>query len=163
MTPELIRSQRTKVTDIGHVEVIVSKKLIGISLDPNAEESNIRVFQEGIEGTGNVRRVDNLEDEAGVTHAELEGGYGVLRVRPSVGSPLNVQAHHESMTTAGVSGEPRGDFGGVGCDQGVDVVGFESDVVQVVGVVAEVVVHHVYSRHGVGTVAHPNRHTVSVY
>jgi len=129
VTPKLIRCQRTKVTHIGHVEVIVLKKLVGVSAYSNAEESNIRISEEGNERVGNVMRVNNLEDEAGVTHAELEGGYGVLRVGPSVGPPLNVQAHHEAPATVGVSGEPRGDMGGMGGDEGVDGVGLESDVV----------------------------------
>ena len=78
---------------------------------------------------GNVRRMDNLEDESSVTHAELEGGYGVLRVGLSVRPPLNVQAHHEVLATAGVAGEPPLDLEGVVGDEGVDVVIFESDVV----------------------------------
>jgi len=44
--------QPAKVTDIGHVKVIVLKKLLGISLNPNAEESNIRIFEGGNHGRG---------------------------------------------------------------------------------------------------------------
>jgi len=129
VTPKLNLSQRTKVTHVRHVEAIVSKKLLGVSAYPNAQESDVRILEEGTERVGEIRSVNNLEDEAGVTHAELEGGYRVLRVGLSYGPPLNVQAHHEALATAGVVGKPPIDFGGVVGDEGMDVVGFESDVV----------------------------------
>ena len=116
--------------------------------------------------------MDDLEDEAAVTGAELEGGDGVgLRVGLIIGPPLDIQAHHEVVAAADavVVGEPRGDSGGVGGEEGVDycvvVAALEGDFVEVVvvGVEGEVVVHHAHRDHWVHSVLDPKRHAIFFY
>lgn len=72
----------------------------------------------------------DLEDEAVLAEAELKCGDGVLHVALRVGPPLDVQAHHEpSLMAADVVGYPGVDKGGIGCEEGVDGVGVESNIV----------------------------------
>ena len=98
---------------------------------------------------GDVGGVEDLEDEAAEADAELEGCHGVLGVGVGVGAPFDVEADYEvvARTVAAVMtvlaedvGDPVVDLGGGGGEKGVDGVGVEGDVVEVVGVVWEVVV-----------------------
>ena len=63
--------------------------------------------EEGDEGAWDGGRVEDLEDEAAVVHAEVEGGHGVVHVGQGVGPPLRDEAHDEARRVAGgVGGEP---------------------------------------------------------
>ncbi|QCE12074.1 hypothetical protein DEO72_LG10g3314 [Vigna unguiculata] len=76
MAPE---TQSTKVTHFPHEETIVMKKHMGVKVYRNANEQNPRILQEVNQQGGNIQRVDDMEDEIGVTHTELEGDYEVMR------------------------------------------------------------------------------------
>ena len=82
--------------------------------------------------------VDELEDEAASTHAELESGNWVFDVAVESGSPLNVEADDEAVETAAVDavdvGEPGVDHLGSMGDEGLDMVGLKSDFEEVMGV-----------------------------
>ena len=77
--------------------------------------------------------VDELEDEATSTHAELESGNWVFDVAVETGSPLNVEADDEAVDAVDV-GEPGVDHLGSMGDEGLDMVGLESDFEEVMGV-----------------------------
>ena len=82
--------------------------------------------------------VDELEDEAASTHAKLESGNWVFDVVVETGSPLDVEADDEAVETAAVDavdvGEPGVDHLGSMGDEGLDMVGLESDFEEVLGV-----------------------------
>ena len=82
--------------------------------------------------------VDELEDEAASTHAKLESGNWVFDVVVETGSPLDVEADDEAVETAAVDavdvGEPGVDHLGSMGDEGLDMVGLESDFEEVMGV-----------------------------
>lgn len=93
--------------------------------------------------------VDELEDEAAPTHAELESGHWVFDVAVETGSPLDVEADDEAVETAAVDAVDVGDpgvdhLGSVG-DEGLDVVGLESYFEEVMGALVHFVVQNAHS------------------
>ena len=82
--------------------------------------------------------VDELEDEAASTHVKLESGNWVFDVVVETGSPLDVEADDEAVEMAAVDavdvGEPGVDHLGSMGDEGLDMVGLESDFEEVMGV-----------------------------
>ena len=82
--------------------------------------------------------VDELEDEATSTHAELESGNWVFDVAVETGLPLDVKVDDEAVETTAVDavdvGEPGVDHLGSIGDEGLDMVGLKSDFEEVMGV-----------------------------
>ena len=76
-------------------------------MDADPDECDVGAGEEGDEGAWDGGRVEDLEDEAAVVHAEVEGGHGVVHVGQGVGPPLRDEAHDEArMVAGGVGGEP---------------------------------------------------------
>lgn len=97
--------------------------------------------------------MEQLEDEATTTHAELQGGDRVVEVAAEGGAPLNVETDDEAVEPAAVDlldfGEPAvGHERRIG-DQGLNLVAIEENVVVVM---AEVGKHADDADHG-GTAA----------
>lgn len=140
---ELLLGEGAKVDGIGHVEIVVSQKLLGVVSDADPNEFDVAVGEEGGEGAWDKGRVEDLKDEAVVVDAELEGGDGVglLTVGLGVGPPLNVQAHDLEVVVgvAGVGGEPDTDLAGRSGYEGLDGVGAHFHFVAFVVVVADAV------------------------
>lgn len=140
---KLLRGEGAKLSDIGDAEIVVSQKLVGVFLDADPDEDDVGVVEEGGEGAWDKGRVEDLEDEAVVADAELEGGDGVglLTVGLGVGPPLNVQAHDLEVVVgvAGVGGEPDTDLAGRSGYEGLDGVGAHFHFVAFVVVVADAV------------------------
>ena len=72
-----------------------------------------------------------LEDEARGAHAELESGGEVVDLAAGVGAPLDVEAD-QALVGGSRVGDPGGGDGGIGGDGGLDLVGVEGDVEEVV-------------------------------
>lgn len=92
------------------------------------------ITEEGNEGSRNEGSVKYLKNKAATTHAELEGGDGVVHATAEVRAPLDVEANQESASAAVAAEdirEPGMDFGGVGGEEGEDGVGVKGDVVEV--------------------------------
>lgn len=75
--------------------------------------------------------MEELEDEAGGAYAELESGGGVVDLAAGVRTPLDVEAD-QAVVRGFRGGDPGGGQGGVGGDGGLDLVGVEGDVEEVV-------------------------------
>jgi len=147
---KLLRGEGAKLSDIGDAEIVVSQKLVGVFLDADPDEDDVGVVEEGGEGAWDKGRVEDLEDEAVVADAELEGGDGVgrLHVGPGVGLPFHVQAHNHEVirVVADVGGEPGADLGGGSGDEGLDGVVTHGDFVAFVVVGAGAVFFYQYCR-----------------
>ena len=82
--------------------------------------------------------VDELEDKATSTHVELESGNWVFDVAVETGSPFDVEADDEAVETAVVDvvdvRKTGVDHLGSMGDEGLDMVGLESDFEEVMGV-----------------------------
>jgi hypothetical protein len=91
-----------------------------------------------------VRNVDELEDEAALTQAELESGDWVFDVAVEAWAPLNVKANDEAVETAAVDAVNvvKPEVNHLGCvgDEGLDLVGVECYFEEVVGVFVHFVV-----------------------
>lgn len=147
---ELLLGEGAKVDGIGHVEIVVSQKLLGVVSNADPNEFDVAVGEEGGEGAWDKGRVEDLKDEAVVVDAELEGGDGVgrLHVGPGVGLPFHVQAHNHEVirVVADVGGEPGADLGGGSGDEGLDGVVTHGDFVAFVVVGAGAVFFYQYCR-----------------
>ena len=99
--------------------------------------------------------VDELEDEATSTHTELESGNWVFDVAVETGSPLDVEVDDEAMETTAVDavdvGEPRVDHLGSIGDEGLDMVGLESDFEEVMGVLVHFISNDCISNDCIGS------------
>ena len=129
--PQPVHSESTKVNHIPNFQIIIIQQFLHITLNPNSNKSEILVAEELDERVGEVSGVDELEDDAASTHAELESGNWVFDVAVETGSPLDVEADDEAVETAAVDavdvGEPGVDHLGSVGDEGLDVVGVKSD------------------------------------
>ena len=129
--PQPVHSESTKVNHIPNFQIIIIQQFLHITLNPNSNKSEILVAEELDERVGEVSGVDELEDDAASTHAELESGNWVFDVAVETGSPLDVEADDETVETAAVDavdvGEPGVDHLGSVGDEGLDVVGVKSD------------------------------------
>lgn len=97
--------------------------------------------------------MEDLEDKTTAADAELEGGDRILVVPIESGAPLDVEADDEVLEAALVDslgvGEPVGDHGRIVSDEGVDAIGVEVYIVEVVGIDGEFVIHYA-DLHGLG-------------
>lgn len=91
--------------------------------------------------------MEDLEDEAFVAGAELDGGDAVVLVALEIGTPFDVEADELGGVGAGDVIDPGSDVGRVVGDDGVDVGGEEGNVVEVVCVVGKFVVKEIGRAH----------------
>ncbi|KAI3757637.1 hypothetical protein L6452_05180 [Arctium lappa] len=129
----------------GNHQVVIPPKFLHIVVDPDADEGVSGVAEEICERSGDYRGAEDLEDETTAADAELESGDWVFVIASVVGTPFDVEADDEGVESGGVDvfgvGDPGVDDGGCVCDGGGDGVLVECDVVHVVGVGGELVIH----------------------
>lgn len=82
----------------------------------------------------------------------MQSSDGVLHVAIEAGAPLDIEADDEMVDAAAMDtvdiGDPRVNHGRGVSEEGVDIVGVQRHVVEVVGVVGELVVKNADSSHG---------------
>lgn len=71
---------------------VVPLQFLQIGSDLNSDEFVVTVGEKLDELDREVRRVDQLVDQAAAADAELESGGGVLEAAAVVGAPLDVKA-----------------------------------------------------------------------
>lgn len=127
-------------------ELVVLLQLLQILTNPDADEGVVRVREEIDEGLGQGGGVDELDYEAAVADAELQGGGGVADVAVEGRAPLDVEADDELVEAVAVEGldvrDPFRDDLPVDGDGGVDGFSEEVDFVGVVRVVGKLVVDY---------------------
>ena len=74
LTPRFRSSESTKVNHIPNFQIIIIQQFLHITLNSNSNKSEILIAEKLDERVGEVSGVDELEDEAASTHAELESG-----------------------------------------------------------------------------------------
>lgn len=135
---ELPRGQGPQIHRVAHIEAVVAEQLLDVLVDADPDEDVAGIAEEVGEGRRDLGGVEELEDEAVEAHGELEDGDGVVAVSGEVGPPLDVQADQEGLGAAGR--EPGGGHGRGAGEEGADAEVIERDVIEVVGVVRELVV-----------------------
>ncbi|XLR61741.1 hypothetical protein S83_012413, partial [Arachis hypogaea] len=120
-------------------------KLLSVRVDSSPNERVIAAFEKIQQRLWDVRRVQDLVDEAVLALAELECGHGVTRrVALSVWLPFDVEADEAVLVAAEAEVaahelDPVVDYGRVRGSAGLDEVSMEDDFVHV-GVPGHVVV-----------------------
>lgn len=116
---------------------MVGLELSDVVSDPDADEGVVGVLEEVDERLGDAVGVKELEDEAAMADAELKDRDLVVEAGVA-GAPLGVEADDEVAEAAAVDAlgvvDPLVDEEGNVGDEGLDGVGVDSDVEDVVGV-----------------------------
>ena len=116
---------------------MVGLELSDVVSDPDADEGVVGVLEEVDERLGDAVGVEELEDEAAMADAELNDRDLVVEAGVA-GAPLGVEADDEVAEAAAVDAlgvvDPLVDEAGNVGDEGLNSVGVDSDVEDVVGV-----------------------------
>lgn len=151
----LFGSQRPYISHIRNHQVIILRKFLHIALDPHPSKGVGGVTEEIFERFRDCRGVEDLEHQTSATYAQLESGHWVIGVPGLVRTPLDIKADDEAVKTAVVDafdfGDPRVDIGWCVCNYGGDGFFVKCDVVEVVGIDGEFMIHDAHHhRRGYG-------------